>query len=52
MTDNDLNAASNHEVDLIDLQSIWQEHVNRTTGWLENKVLIGQESIVPDTKKE
>jgi transposase len=55
IADSDLNAASNHEVDLIELpRSIWQEHINRTTGffWLENEVLIGQESIVPDTNKE
>lgn len=54
-TDSDLNAASNHEVDLIDLdQSIWHNHFNRTTGfyWLCDRVIIGQEYIVPDVTKE
>jgi len=42
------------KVELIELdRSIWQEHVNRTTGfyWLSDKVIIGQEHIVPDVKK-
>lgn len=53
--DSDLNAASNHEIELPELPpAVWLERINRTTGffWLSDKVVIeGQESIVPDTKK-
>lgn len=55
VTDSDLNAASNHEMRLIELPlSIWQQHLNRTTGfyWLSDKVVVDQECIVPDVKKE
>jgi transposase len=42
ITDSDLNAASNHEITLIDLdQSLWYKHLNRSTGfyWFEDKVV-------------
>ena len=54
VADSDLNAASNHETDLIDLpQSIWYKHINRSIGfyWLKDKVVYGQECIVPDVQR-
>ena len=51
--DSDLNAASNHEVELPDVEAMWQEHTNRTTGffWLPTGIIIGQERIVPDVQE-
>ena len=53
-TDSDLNAASNHEIELPDVpKEVWQKHINRSPGffWTANGVEFGQESIVPDTQK-
>jgi transposase len=53
--DSDINAASNHEVSLIELPlSIWQGHINRSTGfyWLKDRYVLGKEIIVPCVKKE
>lgn len=53
--DSDINAASNHEVGLIELPlSIWQGHINRSTGfyWLSDRYVLGKEIIVPCVKKE
>lgn len=50
ITDSDLNAASNHEVELIELpDTVWQLHLNRNLRfyWVE----VGQECIVPDVNK-
>lgn len=54
LADSDLNAASNHEIDLITLPlSVWQSHINRTIGfyWLKDCYVVGQEHIVPDVQK-
>lgn len=53
-SDSDLNAASNHEVLLVDLpQRVWHEHINRTIGfyWLKDRVVYDQECIVPGVKE-
>jgi transposase len=51
VTDSDLNAACNHEVDLIEVP-VWvcKQRLNRTTGfyWLCDEVVVYQEPIVPD----
>ena len=53
LTDSDLNAASNHEIELPDVKAMWQGHVNRSTGftWLTSGITVGQEPIVPDVQK-
>lgn len=48
-TDSDLNAASNHEVELVELSSqVWQQKLNRNPGffWFVDKVIVGDECIV------
>jgi len=55
-TDSDLNAASNHEVELYEIfkeHKVCLEHLNHSTGffWLKDKIVLGQELIVPDTQK-
>jgi len=48
-SDSDLNAASNHEVELIELPIlVWQQHINRTTGfhWFNDEYIVGDECIV------
>ena len=53
-TDSDLNAASNHEAELLELPpEVWHKHLNRTIGffWFKDKVVYGQECIVPDVKE-
>lgn len=58
IADSDLNAASNHEASLVEINKsslVWQNHTNRTTGfyWLVNCLLdFDKEPIVPYTKKE
>ena len=52
-TDADLNAASNHEPELVELpEKVWLQHLNRTTGfyWFEEGV-VGYECIVRDVSK-
>lgn len=44
VTDSDLNAACNHEVELMELSSLmWQQHTNRTTGffWFKDSCAVG-----------
>lgn len=53
-TDSDLNAASNHEIELVELPpQVWQQKLNRNPGffWLEDKVIVGDECIVRHVKK-
>ena len=47
--DSDLNAASNHEIELMKLPSqVWQQRLNRNKGffWCCEKVTVGDEHIV------
>lgn len=51
-TDSDLNAASNHEIELVELDSqVWQKRLNhKGFYWLHDKIVFGQEPIVPDVQ--
>ena len=47
--DSDLNAASNHAIELFELPIlVWQQHINRTTGfyWFVDKYVVDDERIV------
>jgi transposase len=53
--DSDLNAASNHEANLIEVPIVvCQQKLNRTTGfyWLNDEIVVGQEHTVPVPNKE
>jgi len=53
-SDSDLNAACNHEIDLIEIPIwVWKGQFNRQSGfyWLGDKIVICQELIVLDTEK-
>lgn len=55
IADSDLNAASNHEVELIEVpHSIKVQKLNHTVGffWLCDKIICGQECIVPVVPRE
>jgi transposase len=48
--DSDLNAASNHEVILVELSpQVWKQHLNRTSGFYWN--VVGDEPIVRHVQK-
>jgi len=55
-TDSDLNAASNHEIELYEIDKnhkVCLEHLNHTTGffWLNDKIVLSNENIVRYTQK-
>jgi transposase len=53
-TDSDLNAASNHEIELVDITpQVWQQKLNRTVGffWLCDEIIVGDENIVRHVQK-
>jgi len=55
IADSDLNAASNHAVELFELpQMIWQQRINRSAGffWFKDCYVVGDEHIVRHVKKE
>ena len=54
LTDSDLNAASNHEVELVEIpRQVWLQKLNRSSGfyWNEDSVIVGNESIVRCVQK-